>query len=310
MTYTAAVITVSDKGARGERKDTSGPAVCSILTEAGYEVIHTAIIPDEKAVIEEELIRCADELGCALVITTGGTGFAQRDITPEATLAVVTRLTPGFPELMRAESMKVTPHGCLSRGAAGIRGETLIINLPGSEKAAKENLGFILKPLKHGLDMLMTSGSADCAAPANKGEKERTGVSLPVCSENGPSVDEWLREAKKDPDAPKVGMYLTHTGVVRASAKAAVRNGEKDLPPVVGLYFDYDAEKVEAAVREAKTREGIYFVRVWLNRGELKTGDIIMKVMIGADIRPHAVDAFQKLVGEIKTNCVTEREIY
>ena len=101
MKYTAAVITVSDKGARGERKDTSGPAVRAMLEEAGFEVVYTSIIPDEKAQIEEELIRCADEKKIALVMTTGGTGFSQRDITPEATLAVIERETRGIPEAMR-----------------------------------------------------------------------------------------------------------------------------------------------------------------------------------------------------------------
>jgi len=162
MSYTAAVITVSDKGYRGERQDTSGPALCAMLKEAGWEVIHTAIVPDEREDIRGELIRCADELGAALVLTTGGTGFSPRDITPEATLDVVERLTPGIPEAMRAESMRITPKGCLARQAAGIRGRTLIVNLPGSEKAAKENIAAVLAPIRHGVDMLLGEGSADC----------------------------------------------------------------------------------------------------------------------------------------------------
>lgn len=167
MRFTAAVITVSDKGFRGERVDTSGPALCAMVGETGWDVIHTAIIPDERDVIEKELIRCADEIGAALVLTTGGTGFSPRDITPEATLAVVERQTPGIPEAMRAESMKITPKGCLSRSAAGIRGRTLIVNLPGSEKAAKENLAAVLKPIRHGVEMLLGEGSADCGEPAH-----------------------------------------------------------------------------------------------------------------------------------------------
>jgi len=162
MSYTAAVITVSDKGFRGERVDTSGPALCHMLQEAGWEVIHTAIVPDEREDIRKELIRCADELGAALVLTTGGTGFSPRDITPEATLDVVERLTPGISEAMRAESMRITPKGCLARQAAGIRGRTLIVNLPGSEKAAKENIAAVLDPIRHGVDMLLGEGSADC----------------------------------------------------------------------------------------------------------------------------------------------------
>ncbi len=165
MAYTAAVITVSDKGARGEREDKSGPALCALALEHGYDVVCTSIIPDEIDQIKAELVRCCDELGVRLVLTTGGTGFSPRDVTPEATMAVVERATPGIPELMRAESMKITPRGCLSRSAAGIRGRSLIINLPGSPKAAKENLLAVIEPIKHGLDMLASEGSADCAAP-------------------------------------------------------------------------------------------------------------------------------------------------
>ena len=165
MSYTAAVITVSDKGSRGERTDTSGPAVRAMLEGAGYRVVHAAVISDDMEVIQAELIRCADGLGITLVVTTGGTGFSPRDVTPEATLAVVERAVPGIPEAMRYESMKVTSRACLSRSAAGIRGRTLIINLPGSEKAARENLAAVLDPIGHGLDMLCSAGSADCAAP-------------------------------------------------------------------------------------------------------------------------------------------------
>ena len=161
MKYTAAVITVSDKGARGERVDTSGPAVKAMLEEAGFEVVYTNIIPDAREQIEAELIQCADERKIALVMTTGGTGFSQRDITPEATLAVVERETRGIPEAMRWASLQITPRGCLSRSAAGIRGKTLIVNLPGSEKAAKENLAAVIEPIGHGMDMLFSEGSSD-----------------------------------------------------------------------------------------------------------------------------------------------------
>lgn len=168
MSYTAAVITVSDKGFRGEREDTSGPAICAIAEEHGLQVAYRGLVPDESELIESELIRCADELKIALVLTTGGTGFSPRDITPEATKKVVERETPGIPEAMRAASMRITPRGCLSRSAAGIRGRTLIVNLPGSEKAAKENLLAVVEPLLHGLDMLASSGSADCAEADRK----------------------------------------------------------------------------------------------------------------------------------------------
>ena len=163
--YTAAVITVSDKGYRGERIDTSGPNLCNILKDRGYDVVYTAIIPDDMEMIKAELCKCTDELGIALVLTTGGTGFSPRDITPEATMAIVERPTPGIPEAMRAESMKITPKGCLSRSAAGIRKRSLIINLPGSKKASQENILAVIDPVEHGLEMLLGEGSADCAAP-------------------------------------------------------------------------------------------------------------------------------------------------
>lgn len=162
MNYTAAVITVSDKGYRGEREDTSGPALAELLEEKGFQVIFRTIVPDEKEQIQRELISSADEKQIALVLTTGGTGFSPRDITPEATLAVLERQTPGIPEAMRAESMRITPKGCLSRSVAGIRKRTMIINLPGSKKAALENIQAVLDPVIHGLDMLYSEGSANC----------------------------------------------------------------------------------------------------------------------------------------------------
>lgn len=164
MEYTAAVITVSDKGSKGERVDTSGPMLVKLLQENGFNVEYTNIIPDDYEIIKDELIKCADEKRINMVLTTGGTGFSPRDITPEATKAVIERETPGIPELMRAESMKITPRGCLSRSAAGIRGRCLIINLPGSEKAARENIEAVIGSVKHGLDMLNSEGSANCAS--------------------------------------------------------------------------------------------------------------------------------------------------
>ena len=160
---TAAVITVSDKGSRGERIDKSGPLLCSMLAEHDWEVVYTSMVPDEPDQIQAELIHCADELGVDLVLTTGGTGFAPRDNTPEATMAVVDRPTPGIPEAMRAASMRITSKACLSRAAAGIRRQTLIVNLPGSEKAASENLESVIDPIRHGIDMIHSEGSADCA---------------------------------------------------------------------------------------------------------------------------------------------------
>ncbi len=161
MRYTAAVITVSDKASRGERVDTSGPAVQKILEDAGFEVLYTSVVPDEKEQIQAELIRCADEKKIHLVMTTGGTGFSQRDITPEATLAVIEREARGIPEAMRWASLQITPRGCLSRSAAGIRGTTLIVNLPGSERAARENLLAVIDAIGHGMEMLVSTGSTD-----------------------------------------------------------------------------------------------------------------------------------------------------
>ena len=163
MSYSAAVITISDKGYRGEREDTSGPNLVQILKKNGFDVTYTSLLPDERDMIREELRKCCDELGIALVLTTGGTGFSPRDITPEAAMDIIERPTPGIPEAMRAESMRITPKGCLSRSVAGIRKRTLIITLPGSKKASEENILAVLDPVAHGLDMLYSEGSADCA---------------------------------------------------------------------------------------------------------------------------------------------------
>ena len=123
-----------------------------------------------------------------------------------------------------------------------------------------------------------------------------------------PSMDAWLKEAKQDPSAEKIGMYLVHNGTVRKSPKAQVREGVQNLGQVEGMYFSYDEEKVNAAVREALQLEGIYYIRTWLNSGELEVGDDIMYVLIGGDIRPRVVDALQFLVEKIKTECVVETE--
>lgn len=125
-----------------------------------------------------------------------------------------------------------------------------------------------------------------------------------------PSIDQWLKEAKEDPGAARCGMYLIHNGTVRETPKAMVRGGEKDAAPVTGMLFDYDAEKVRQAIDETRNLPGIGFVRVWLNRGELKVGEDIMYVLIGGDIRPHVADALQFLVGKIKNECVQETELY
>ena len=125
-----------------------------------------------------------------------------------------------------------------------------------------------------------------------------------------PSVDQWLKEAKEAPGAEGIGMYLTHDGVVRAKARAMVRNGDESAPPVAGMRFSSDAGKVRQAVEETHAMPGIGYVRVWLNEGELRVGDDIMLVLIGGDIRPHVVDALQFLVGRLKTECVRETELF
>ena len=125
-----------------------------------------------------------------------------------------------------------------------------------------------------------------------------------------PSQDAWIAEAKKDPSAENIGMYLTHTGIVRKSAKAKVRSGAEGTEPVTGMHFSYDEAKVEAAIAEALEMPGIYYIRVWLNSGELVLGDTIMQVLIGGDIRPRVIDGLQALVGKIKNECVVEEEKY
>lgn len=160
--YRAAVLTVSDRSFRKERPDTGGPLVAELLERAGYEVSRRAVVPDEQDLIEAALRELAGSGEVELILTTGGTGFAPRDVTPEATLAVCSRLAPGIPEAMRYASMQVTGRAMLSRAQAGIYKGTLIVNLPGSTKAARENLEAVLPSLAHGLEML-SGKPADCA---------------------------------------------------------------------------------------------------------------------------------------------------
>ena len=125
-----------------------------------------------------------------------------------------------------------------------------------------------------------------------------------------PSIDAWLREAKTHENAAKIGMYLTHNGVVRETAKAQVRHDKKETKPVCGMLFSYDAQKVDAVIADTYAMDGIYYVKVWLNQGKLSVGDDLMYVLIGGDIRPRVIDAMQYLVGRIKNECVTETELY
>jgi len=159
MKYRVGIITLSDKGAAGQRTDESGPLIRRMLEEDGrYVVEKEVILSDDREKLESELVCMADEEGMELILTTGGTGFSPRDNTPEATMAVATKNAPGIAEYMRAKSFEITPKGMLSRGVSVIRNRTLIINLPGSPKAVRENLGFILPALDHGLEILLGRG--------------------------------------------------------------------------------------------------------------------------------------------------------
>ncbi len=155
------ILTVSDRSARGERPDLSGPALAQAISEHGWQIIWQEILPDDLTVLQNFLANKADEKGVDILLTTGGTGFAHRDVTPEATLAVVQRVAPGLAEAMRAESLKITPHAMLSRGVAGIRGNTLIVNLPGSPKAALEHLAVIAPALPHAVQLLQENPLAE-----------------------------------------------------------------------------------------------------------------------------------------------------
>ena len=159
----AAVLTMSDKGSKGEREDLTGPAIMQIIKENGFSVDYYKVIPDDFNTIVKELTYLSDVLKVELVLTNGGTGFSKRDVTPEATEKVIERKVPGIAEAMRLKSLQITPKAMLSRAVSGIRGDTLIINLPGSPKAAKENLEFILPAVPHGIDIL-TGRDSECAS--------------------------------------------------------------------------------------------------------------------------------------------------
>lgn len=160
--YKVGIITVSDKGAAGQREDQSGPMIESLLPKDSYQVVSYMVLPDEEKLLKQELIRLSDEVGCDLILTTGGTGFSPRDITPEVTLAVATRNAPGIAEAMRVYSMTITKRAMLSRAVSVIRHQTLIINLPGSPKAVKESLEYLLDTLPHGLDVV-AGKTSECA---------------------------------------------------------------------------------------------------------------------------------------------------
>jgi len=148
------ILTISDKGSRGEREDLSGKVIEEVIRKINGEVKYYQIIPDENDIIQEELIKAVDKLHLDLILTTGGTGLGKRDVTPEATLAIIEKEVPGISEIIRSESFKKTNRAILSRGVAGIRKESLIINLPGSPKGARESLEIILEALPHGIEIL------------------------------------------------------------------------------------------------------------------------------------------------------------
>jgi len=152
--FKVAILTISDRGSKGEREDTSGPLIQEMVRNLPGEVIHYEIIPDEKEKIAEALKKSADRLKADLILTTGGTGLSPRDVTPDATLKVIEKEVPGFSEAMRAESLRKTPHAMISRAITGVRGSSLIVNLPGSPKSVKENLSVILPALPHALSKL------------------------------------------------------------------------------------------------------------------------------------------------------------
>ena len=160
--FKAAIITASDKGAQGQREDISGQVIREILEANGYEIVHQVILPDDRTQLASEMKQLCDEAKADLILTTGGTGFSPRDWTPEATLDVVERLVPGIPEAMRYASLQITKRALLSRAVAGIRKQTLIINLPGSPKAVRENLEYVITELAHGLEILRGE-AGECA---------------------------------------------------------------------------------------------------------------------------------------------------
>jgi molybdopterin adenylyltransferase len=152
--FKVVILTISDRGSKGEREDSSGPLIREMVKDLPGEVIHYEIIPDEKEKIVEALRNSADQLRADLILTTGGTGLSPRDVTPDATLKVIEKEVPGFSEAMRAESLKKTSHAMISRAVCGIRGSSLIVNLPGSPKSVRENLSVILPALPHALSKL------------------------------------------------------------------------------------------------------------------------------------------------------------
>ncbi len=320
MRFTAAVITVSDKGYGGERTDRSGPALVRMLSDDGWQVTYTKIIPDEREVIEAELMRCADELRVGLVLTTGGTGFAPRDVTPEATKAVIDREAPGIPEAMRSVSMKITPMGCLSRAAAGIRGSTLIVNLPGSEKAVCECLEAVRLSLRHGVEIL-GGKTAECGQPVarvvavctsrNKGTRKYPVDEVELLPEHGIAGDAHAGQGLRQVSllgAESVAAVQEHVNFKLepgAFAENILTEGIRlfDLPVGTRLMIGTALCEVtqigkechqDCAIRKATgdcvmPREGV-FVRV-LEGGHTRAGDTIRVMTPGDGAARSALEA-------------------
>ena len=161
MTLRFGLLTVSDRSSRGEREDVSGPVLAELVAAQGWEAVLQGVVPDDLKVIHKTLMKWADKGKVDVILTTGGTGFSRRDVTPEATRQAVTRLAPGIMEAIRAESLKVTPHAMLSRGVAGIRGRVLIVNFPGSPKAVRENFAVIVPVLPHAVEILQDAPDSE-----------------------------------------------------------------------------------------------------------------------------------------------------
>lgn len=160
--FKVGIITSSDKGSKGQREDVSGKVIYDIVRNFGYEVVKQIVLPDEEEELAKEIIYMADELKVDLILTTGGTGFSKRDVTPEATMKVITRPANGIAEAIRYNSLSITPRAMLSRAVSGIRNDTLIVNMPGSPKAVKESLDYALESINHGLEIL-TGKTNECA---------------------------------------------------------------------------------------------------------------------------------------------------
>lgn len=160
--FKVGIITASDKGSRGDREDLSGALIKEMTENRGYQIVSYKVLPDEEELLAQEMIRLSDEVKVDLILTTGGTGFSMRDVTPEATIRVCDRMAPGISEAIRSLSLRITPRAMLSRAVSGIRKSTLIINLPGSPKAVRESLEFILDSVHHGLE-IMTGRDSECA---------------------------------------------------------------------------------------------------------------------------------------------------